>query len=451
LLALSISQGVAILHEPIGCIPPGDHPVVKADIAPGLDVRSAKVYFRAESYPKFYYVGMSEEAGTLTSVLPRPSSETARIVYYIEAVDTTFTSVVGPEHVLEVRADCVEKEPHPSEEPLAPREIVVGAVEAGMPALPPGFQTAGIIGTIASTGVLTGLGGGSGIGTAVVVSGLAAAGASGAVAAATASGNEEPPAPGERDEPSSPAPPATPPSSPTPPPEDPPPSTPSDPPPTPPTPPAPPPPPSSVEACFTSSFPGRSCNLKLDARCSQGSIVSWDWKIDAPAALGGSTAHTGQTVNRNFPKCGGETVRVSLTVTGGGGARSSTSQTLQLPVTLAHSFEPPLPCAITSLLSPSGSRGTVIFDSVRTDAVEGTMPSTHLLRAGAGERELEGYLVASAGEGLWSFDLSHCESLEPGSLAPLEGAIVTSESFRIAFRLEGAPGERIRLRYRLSR
>src|SRR3990172_4305844 len=116
----------------------------------------------------------------------------------MEMVDATFTSVVSAEQVLEVRTDCVEEEKG-EEVASVPPEITVGSVEAGGPAIPPGFEAAGIIGTIASTGVLTGLGGGSSIGTAVVVGGLAAAGTGGVVVAASGGEQEAPPG---RDEPS---------------------------------------------------------------------------------------------------------------------------------------------------------------------------------------------------------------------------------------------------------
>jgi hypothetical protein len=123
------------------------------DVDPGIDVRSAKVYFRSDTYPKFYYIEMKPSGAGLRSVLPRPSAETERIVYYIETVDVTFASIVGAEQVLEVRTDCVEEEKGEEVASLPP-EITVGSVEAGSPAIPPGFEAAGIIGTIASTGVL---------------------------------------------------------------------------------------------------------------------------------------------------------------------------------------------------------------------------------------------------------------------------------------------------------
>ncbi len=428
-----------------GCIAPGEYPVVDMDVDPGIDVRSAKVYFRSDTYPKFYYIEMKLSDAGLRSVLPRPSAETERIVYYIEMVDVSFTSVVGPEQVLEVRIDCVEQE-QSEEVANVPPEITVGSVEAGGPAIPPGFEAAGIIGTIASTGVLTGLGGGSSIGTAIAVGGLAAAGTSGVVVA-TSGGEQQ--APPERDGSSgSPTTTSTRPTTTT----------------TAPTTsttttttatttttttaPA------SVSACFSSSFPGNSCNLKLDAGCSQGPITSWDWVIDPGSAFGGPTSASGPTVNRAFPQCAGETVIVTLTVTGPGGASDAATQAIKLPVSQRQALlEVELvSCAFTSFLSSRELRGSVVLDRVRLENVQGGISVSHVLRAHPGEHEVEAFLTASEeGEALWTFDFSSCEALFTTGLEPRQGQVIASGGRRIAFRLNGTSGENLQFRFRLSR
>ena len=84
------------------------------------------------------------------TALPKPSAETARIYYYIEAVDLSFNNMIGTEHIVEVSQRCAPPnlDPQPNIDP----EIVVGASEAGLPALPPGFDTFGIVGTISAAG-----------------------------------------------------------------------------------------------------------------------------------------------------------------------------------------------------------------------------------------------------------------------------------------------------------
>jgi hypothetical protein len=190
--------------------------------------------------------------------------------------------------------------------------------------------------------------------------------------------------------------------------------------------------------------------MKLDAGCSQGSVLTWDWVIEAGPVLGGTTFHSGAAVNRNFPHCAGETVHVMLSVAGPGGARNETSQSVKLPVTLTGFSGDPLRCTLESLLSTSGARGSVVFDGVRTEAVEGAIPARVYLPGSTGDREVEAFLVAGGGEGTWSFDFSRCESLVSGSLTPLHGTPVGADSVRIVFRLDGTPGERVAFRYRLS-
>lgn len=442
-----------------GCIAPGEYPVVNMDVDPGIDVRSAKVYFRSDTYPKFYYIEMKPSGAGLRSVLPRPSAETERIVYYIETVDVTFASIVGAEQVLEVRTDCVEEEKG-EEVASVPPEITVGSVEAGSPAIPPGFEAAGIIGTIASTGVLTGLGGGSSVGTAIAVGGLAAAGTGGVVVAASGGEQEAPP---ERDGSSGPPtttsarPTTTPPASTT-------------------APGSPPTPattttastttttattttttttsPASVSACFSSSFPGNSCNLKLDAGCSQGPVSSWDWVIDPGSAFGGPTSASGPTVNRTFPQCAGETVLVTLTVTGPGSASDAATQAIKLPVSQRQSLREVelVSCTFTSFLSSRELSGSVVLDRARVESVQGGISVSHALRTHPGDHEVEAFLTATEeGEALWTFDFSSCEALLATGLEPRQGWVIASGGRRIAFRLNGRAREHLQFRFRLSR
>ncbi len=432
-----------------GCIAPGEYPVVDADIDPGIEVRSAKVYFRSDTYPKFYFIEMKPSGAGLRSVLPRPSTATERIVYYVETVDVTFTSVVGAEHVLEVRTDCAGED-RGEEVASVPPEITVGSVEAGGPAIPPGFEAAGIIGTLASTGVLTGLGGGPSIGTALAIGGLAAAGTGGVVVAATGGEQEAPPGrDGSSTTPTttsttrtttsttptstttvlttttsttSTVTTTTVPAS------------------------------ASVNACFSASFPGSSCNLKLDAGCSEGPIASWDWLIDPGSAFGGPTSGSGPTVNRTFPQCAGETVHVTLTVAGPGGASDASTRAIKLPVSQKQSLREVelVSCTFTSFLSSRELSGSVVVDRARLENVRGEIPVSHVLLAHPGEHEVEAFLTATEeGEALWTFDFSSCEALNTG-LEPRQGQGIASGGRRIVFRLDGRTGERLQFRFRLA-
>lgn len=466
-----LAQTPEIQHVPISCVAPGSYPVIDAIIQPGSDIRTAKVYFRSEQYPKFYYLEMVFEGGTFTTALPKPSLETKHIVYYIEAVDVTFNNSIGDEHVAEVREGCQAESTPPEEEPA----LVVGATEAGASASPPGFETVGIVGTITSAGVVSALSSGSGIGTAAVVGGVAAAGAGGAVAVAvlaepsveeseSVAPSETPPAlppasstpsvpPSDGGSPQPPAPTDPSPPEPEPPsPSEPSPSEPEPPSPSEPSPPEPPVPSAPVQACFTGSFPGGSCNLKLVSSCSSGPIASYRWVIDASPALGGSTVSTEATLNRNFPGCAGETVSVTLTVADGAGGSDSATDTFQLPVSQRADGNPGhLPATVTSLLRGDAAGGRVVVNDARLDDTRGNVPFRHEFPGRLGENHIEAVMRApSPGEALWEFDFSRARHFVPGSLRVQAGSALSLSSHRIVFRLTGAPEERVWFSFELG-
>lgn len=452
----------SISHSPLLCTAPGRNPIIEASIMPSRDIRTAKVYFRSDKYPKFYYIEMTPLKTGFHTALPKPSAETARIYYYIEAVDLSFNNMIGTEHIVEVSQSCLD--PQPNIDP----EIVVGASEAGLPALPPGFNTFGIVGTISAAGVSSAIGGGSGISSAVVV-GAVAASAGGAVVAATILPEdpkpEAPASPSTPDSgttpPTSPSPTPTPTPAPTPTPGPTPSPAPSPEPaetpePSPEPPPPPPEPPSTpVTACFNASFPGNSCNMKLDAGCSAGPIQHFDWVLDASAALGGKTTGSGQTFNRSFPQCSGEIVTVTVTVDDGDGARDEVTMGVHLPTAL-RSADASEEVVLVSLLLPGPTlgvfHGDVTVNGRRLFRLDNASPVERLVPGRLGSNSIEAILVApSTQEVTWVFDFSRARGYEPGSIQPQQGHVLSVNAQRIVFRLSGAPGERVHFEYRLAR
>ena len=150
-----------IEHQELECLVRDRFPVVDADISPGDEVQTSRVYFRSDKYPDFYYVDMAAENPTIDdfrAVLPKPGAETERIYYYLEAVDSNFDSLQTPEfdpEVLDID-DC--DDPSAVYDGDDPR-IVIGATSGGAAAIPPGFQAVGITGFVSSIGVLTTVGG----------------------------------------------------------------------------------------------------------------------------------------------------------------------------------------------------------------------------------------------------------------------------------------------------
>jgi hypothetical protein len=194
--------------------------------------------------------------------------------------------------------------------------------------------------------------------------------------------------------------------------------------------------------------------LKLDAGCSQGPIASWDWVIDPGSAFGGSTSASGPAVNRTFPQCAGETVLVTLTVEGPGGASDAATQAIKLPVSQGQSLREVelVSCAFTSFLSSEELSGSVVLDRARLENVRGGIPMSHVLRAHPGEHEVEAFLTETEeGEALWTFDFSSCEALFNTGLEPLQGQVIASGGRRISFHLNGRASEHLQFRFRLSR
>jgi hypothetical protein len=166
-----------VTHTALECFATDQFSILTATIEPGEIVQSGRVYFRAEQYPDFYYVEMEGTGDEFTAILPKPSPDTERIVYYIEAVDMDFNNAQTPEANPEVddAESCKRRYPAAAYFTGESPDIVVGAVSGGVPAVPLGFQATGITGFISATGVVTS------------VSAAATAGAAGAAAGAAAS------------------------------------------------------------------------------------------------------------------------------------------------------------------------------------------------------------------------------------------------------------------------
>jgi PKD domain len=171
--------GPRILHDGLRCIAAGRHPIVDALVEPADGLVTVKAYFRAEFSPLFYFVEMSREGDRFRGVLPKPSSTVQSMVYYLEAVDSTFNSLRTEEfhpRIVAAPSDC-ENDGPPAAYLEGPGNITVGATGPG-PSFPMGFLTDGIVGTISAAGRAAAASGGIGSGTLLAI-GAAAGGAVG--------------------------------------------------------------------------------------------------------------------------------------------------------------------------------------------------------------------------------------------------------------------------------
>ena len=161
-------QAVEIDHKAVGCIVVGKYPKLNACFTPAANLARARVYFRPEGTPSWYYVDMKSDQPCFMGVLPRPGKKLIgkKIEYYVEGQDKTFnagrTAEYGP-IVVKSAQECKK------EAPAAP--FLNNATVAVFPALPAGFI-------------------GGGIGTGAII-GVAAAGAAAAGTAAVVASNND--------------------------------------------------------------------------------------------------------------------------------------------------------------------------------------------------------------------------------------------------------------------
>ena len=147
-----------IEHEPLECLPGDEFPMLDAQIEPWANVQLARLFFRAAQHPDLYFVDMSisQEDSKFYGVLPKASADTASIHYYLEAVDHAFDSVRTQEFValVETAGECQRRAPIAWFTGSNPG-IVVNALSPGAPAIPAGFQAAGISAFVSSAGLVT--------------------------------------------------------------------------------------------------------------------------------------------------------------------------------------------------------------------------------------------------------------------------------------------------------
>ena len=129
LVARSASaEEFAIDHKALACVVAKAFPRIEARIAPVESVARARVYFRAEGGPVWYFVEMKSAGSTFSAALPKPKKSLKRVNYYIEALDTAFRPTRTPDFAPEVVASagvCSRKQAVAAAAGVA--SVVVGA------------------------------------------------------------------------------------------------------------------------------------------------------------------------------------------------------------------------------------------------------------------------------------------------------------------------------------
>jgi hypothetical protein len=161
--SLAAAQTVEIEHKAVGCIVVGKYPKMNACFTPAANLARARVYFRPEGVPSWYYVEMKSDQPCFAGTLPKPGKKLVgkKIEYYVEGQDKAFNAGRTAEYdpiVVKSAQECKKNVP------VAP--FLNNATVAVFPAVPAGFVGGGI-GTAAIVGIVGA--GAAAAGTAAVV------------------------------------------------------------------------------------------------------------------------------------------------------------------------------------------------------------------------------------------------------------------------------------------
>src|SRR5262249_20176252 len=159
--AQAAGQGIAIEHEAIGCVVAGKFSVVDACFAPGTELARARVYFRPEGTPSWYYVDNwghrmpRAQATCLQTTLPKAKKSLVNkhVEYYLEAVGKSMGESQSAHYsplVVTSEGECKDKKP---------AAVLPGAIGNVLPAVPAGFAvgagiSAGTVAAVVGAGVV---------------------------------------------------------------------------------------------------------------------------------------------------------------------------------------------------------------------------------------------------------------------------------------------------------
>jgi hypothetical protein len=215
-------------------------------------------------------------------------------------------------------------------------------------------------------------------------------------------------------------------------------------------------------ACFefSDADPGSGCRVQFDASCSQGNIRYYHWRFpDSPPVERTETSPVTEYDWSGAPQCGvpsGFAKNVKLTVEAWDGSTDTFKQTVTVYYSRTSANEATIRSSFTSLLDIRPLDGEVHSRIIVNDAlvhqVDNRAPVQHGFLGSGDWNTVEGHMMSGrAGGGLWRFDFNGTEGFVSGSIRPEVGQIVSHDDRSITFHLNGLPGERVKLRFRLVR
>lgn len=184
-LALSLPSAalaeMTITEAGTECIANVPYPMIEAKVDPVPE--ETRVYFRSGDSKDFYYIEMAGGDGEYQGVLPVPSAETSKVVYYVEAISASADASRSPEYEAEVRGEgeCAGRLYFGAD----PQIAIYSTIDGGV-ALPQGFLSNGVAVTVNAAGVSTAVA--PAVGGAVAAGGLGAGAITGIVAGGAAAG-----------------------------------------------------------------------------------------------------------------------------------------------------------------------------------------------------------------------------------------------------------------------
>jgi hypothetical protein len=188
------AQTLRIEHDGVGCVVAGQYPRLEARVEPAASVGRARVQFRSEGSPVWYFVDMALSGESYVGTLPKPRPSLKRFAYYIEVAGTQLETVRTGDFTPVVVSGAAECDPKAALAGVATAGPSAVGAPVGAPPVPPGFAPLGVP-VAAGSSAAAGAAAGGGISTAAIVGivagGAAAVGGAVAVASSKDSGGDK--------------------------------------------------------------------------------------------------------------------------------------------------------------------------------------------------------------------------------------------------------------------
>ena len=185
------AQTLTIDHQPVACAVAERFPRLEARFAPAGTVAVARLLFQGET-KDWYSVVMKPDGASFAGILPKPKASLKAFRYYVEVTDKALGTSRTAEYTTNVVGSPGECSGRLMAGTVGSASVLLQA-PAGVPALPAGFASTGVIAGSAAglaTGAAGATAGGGGLSTGAVVGIVGGLGAAAGVAVAAGKSND---------------------------------------------------------------------------------------------------------------------------------------------------------------------------------------------------------------------------------------------------------------------